>query len=63
MIRYGILLPGRVLAFDHALGRPATYAHRRSAARAILRSMPDYLASYARVVRVTIQDSTYTVHA
>lgn len=32
--RYGILLAGSVLAYDHRAGREALYAHRRSAVRA-----------------------------
>lgn len=37
MIRFGILLVGGVLAHDHAIDRPATYAHRSSALRAARR--------------------------
>ena len=52
--RYGILLPGNVLAHDLIADRPQTYAHRRSAARAILRSLPPFLRDVSRVVKVRV---------
>lgn len=64
--RFGILLPGDVLAVNLYTGQPSTYAHKRSAARAMLSQFPDYLATMARVVRVDVDMSTknptYVVH-
>jgi hypothetical protein len=52
--RYGLLLPGGVLAHDHYFDRPATWADRRGARRAQGRC---FMGEYAAIVRVNVYDA------
>lgn len=52
MKRFGILLIGGVLAFDHWKGLPATYAHRSSARRVARK-----LFAAVEIVPVTVYDA------
>ena len=69
--RFAIMLRTGCLAVDMATDRPATYAHRSSATRAMLRA-PSWMTKWAHVVPVTYYTAeedhqgngleTYVVH-